>query len=156
MSVLATVGIPAEAFTFGEVLSINPGLHVRLDRVVPLGSTFIPYFWARDDSVEAIEAALRAEGDIESFRVVETVDDEALVRVEWSQGFDGLLDVLVETGATILEGEGSAERWTFQLRFDDREGLAAFYRGCTDRGISIDLEAVHNPSGGAAEGFDFT
>jgi len=145
MSVLATVAVAAEDFAFGGVLSTNPGLHVRLERVVPLGSTFVPYVWARDGSIETIETALRDEGDIESFRIVDAVGDEALIRVEWNRGLDGLFDVLVETGTTVLEGVGGADTWTFQLRFDDREDLAAFYRQCVEGGVSLDLKRVHNP-----------
>jgi predicted DNA binding protein len=158
MSVLAVIGVPAQDFTFGGTLTINPGLHVRLERVVPLGSTFIPYVWAKDDSVDAIEAALRAEDDIESFRIVDTVDGEALIRVEWVRDLDGLLDVMAETGATILEGEGGSDTWTFQLRFDDREDLTAFYQQCAEREISIDLKRVHNPGvrADAGAGLDLT
>ena len=145
MTVIATIGVSAEDFTFGEALTANPGIEVTLERVVPLGSTFVPYFWASDDSVEAIERALRAEADIESFKIVDRVEDEVLVRVEWEEDLDGLLDAIVETGATILQGVGSNDTWTFQLRFDDHEGLTAFYRQCVERGIAVDLRNVHNP-----------
>lgn len=156
MSVLATIGVDSEDFTFSGTLTANPGLHVRLERVVPLGSTSAPYFWARDGSVDAIEAALRAEDDIESFTVVDTVDGEALIRVEWVQGLDGLLGVMAETGATILEGEGGSDTWTFQLRFEDREDLTTFYRRCTEREISIDLKRVHDLGVRADAGRDMT
>jgi predicted DNA binding protein len=152
MSVIATVDVAAEDVTFGGVLTVNPGLHVRLECVVPLGSTFIPYFWASDDSLEAIEAALRTEGDIESFSIADSVDDEALVRVEWARDLDGLLDVMADSGATLLDGEGHADTWTFQLRFDDREDLTAFYRRCVDQGISLNLKDIHNPGVRAADG----
>ena len=145
MSVIATIESPAEEFTLGKALSTNSGIRVRLERVVPLGSTLIPYFWAEDGSVEAIERALRAEADIESFEIVDRVDGEALVRVEWREDLDGLVDAMVTTDATILQGVGSAERWRFQLRFDDHDSLTQFYRRCRDHDLTFELRSVHDP-----------
>jgi len=145
MSVIATVVVPAEDFALGAALSHNPGIRIELERVIPVGSTFIPYFWASDDSVEAIERTLSAEAAIESFNVVDTVDGDALVRVEWVEDVDGLLDALSDTGGTILEAVGEHDAWTFNLRFVDHDDLTAFYRECAPRGISLDLQSVHNP-----------
>jgi hypothetical protein len=145
MTVIATLDVAAADFTFGGALAANPGIEVRLERVIPLGSTFIPYFWATDDTVEDIERALRAEADIESFSVVDSVNGEALVRVEWEEDLDGLLDAMAATDATILEATGSDDTWTFQLRFPDHDSLTAFYRECAEHGISLDLQSVHNP-----------
>lgn len=144
MSVFATIEVPAEDFTLGGALTPNPGIRVSLDRVVPLGSTLGSYLWATDGSLEAIEAALRAEDDIESFRVVDTVNDEVLVRVKWRKDFSGLLDVLTRTGASVLEGEGGAGSWRFRLRFDDHDSLTAFYHRCVERGIDLDVKSIHN------------
>ena len=145
MSVIATVDIAAEDFRLGKALATNPGISVRLERVVPLGETFVPYFWASDDSVEDIETALEADTDIESFEVVDRVNGEALVRVEWEEDLDSLLDAMVETGAAILEAVGEAGTWSFRLRFPDHDDLTAFYRRCAEHGIAFDLRSVHNP-----------
>ena len=58
MSVIATFTVPAADFTLGQTISSNPGIRVRLDRVIPAGDNFIPYFWASDDSVGHIRAEL--------------------------------------------------------------------------------------------------
>lgn len=145
MSVIATLSIPAADFTLGGALSPNPGIRVRLERVIPVGETFIPYLWASNDALGEIESALRAEADISSFTIVDRLDDEALVRVEWDESVDGFLAVLARTNASILDGEGEADTWRFQLRFDDQDELTAFYRECADRGVAVTLESVHTP-----------
>ncbi|MFB6080764.1 MAG: helix-turn-helix domain-containing protein [Haloferacaceae archaeon] len=147
MSVISTIEVPAEAFTLGAALAVHPGVSIRLERVVPLGETFIPYVWITGggEGVEDVEAALRANSDVRAVRVVDTVDDEALVRLEWEKGIDGVLDAVVENEATILEAVGENDRWTMQLRFDDHADLTAFYRQCVERGLRIDLRSVHNP-----------
>ena len=145
MSVIATVEVPTETFILGDALCENPGIRVHLERIIPVGSTVIPYFWAANDDVDTIEAELQAESDIESFEIVDEADGEALVRVEWAEEIDGFLDVINDSGATIYEATGEANTWTFSLRFAEHDDLTEFYRECIDRGISLDLQTVHNP-----------
>lgn len=152
MSVIATIDVAADDFGLGGALTADSDLHVRLERVVPLGLANIPHVRVSDGSVEVIEAALRADVDVESFRVVETVADETRIHVEWTRDVGGLLEAMARTGATILEGAGHDGVWTLRLRFDDHEDLAAFSRRCTERGISLDLGCVHDPGVGAAPG----
>lgn len=145
MSVIASIEIPADSFRLGEAIASNPGLTVTLERVVPLGSTFIPYLWVEDHDVDAIERSLQAETDIESLEVVDRADGEALVRAEWAEKLDPVLDAIAASDATLLEGVGTDERWRFQLRFDDHDDLTAFYRRCAEEGISVEVLGVHNP-----------
>ncbi|MFC5972047.1 helix-turn-helix domain-containing protein [Halomarina salina] len=145
MSVIASIEIAAEDFSFGGALAADTGLRIRLERVVPMGSTFIPYFWVEDGSIEHIERSLESDGAIESVDVVDSLNGESLVRVRWEEDLDGLLDAMVETGAVILEGTGEEGRWTFQFRFPDHDALTDFYRQCIDRNIPLDLQSVHNP-----------
>jgi predicted DNA binding protein len=158
MSVLATVELPADAFVLDSALRENPGIRVRLERVIPAGSTFIPYFWASDDSIDAIEAALGADDDIASFEVLDSTDGETLVRAEWAEDIDGVLDALATANGSILEGVSEANTWTVSLRFPDHDDLSTFYRECADRDIRIDVQSIHNP--GIPEtlgiGFDIT
>lgn len=152
MSVIATVEVAAEDFTLGDLLGGNPDITVRLDHVIPLGETFIPYFWASNDAVGKIKRALREEPDIEAFRIVDTVDSESLVRVEWNEGFDGILDILIETSATILEAVGVGGTWTFHLRFAHHDDLTTFYRRSTEDGFAVEPRRVHNPARSGNDG----
>jgi len=145
MSVIATFTVPAADFTLGRTISSNHGIRVRLDRVIPAGESFIPYFWASNDSVEAIEAELSEETEIESFTIVDRTNGEALVRVEWSELTDELFEALAATSASILEGVGEEDTWRLQLRFDDHDQLSKFFRRCAEKEMSLHLETVHNP-----------
>jgi len=145
MSVIATIGLPADEFWLGSVLAVDPDLRIHLERVIPLGGSIVPYFWAADDALDGIQVALNDSPDIESFDIVDSLDGEVLVRVEWEDAEDALLDLLERHDGTILDAVGEAERWTMQLRFDRHEDLTAFYRGCVERGLTIDVKGVHNP-----------
>lgn len=146
MSVIAEFRVPADEFLLGRALQADPGLRVQLERVIPLGETLIPYVWVTDDSLAAIEAALREAPDIEAFAVVDTVDSEALVRIEWTGPTDRLVQGLLETDGVILTGVGAADTWDLQARFPDHDALATFHRHCADRGITVQLARIHNPS----------
>jgi len=145
MSVIATVVLPAEEFTLGAALTSDTEITLRLERVVPVGHTFIPYVWASDEAVENVETALRAEADVDAFEVVDRTNGDALVRIEWADRLDGFLDAVAGSNGTILEGVGEADTWRFQLRFDDHDALTAFYRRCREEGVPVTLERVHNP-----------
>ncbi|MDS0282093.1 bacterio-opsin activator domain-containing protein [Haloarcula onubensis] len=155
MSVFTIIAIPADAFLLEAALSENPDLNVRLERAVPTKSSFVPYFWVADHSIEAIEAALRADADIDSFEIVDSVAGENLVRASWASGVDGFLDALTDADGTILEGTAEAGSWRFSLRFPGHDDLSTFYRGCVDHGISVDVETVHNPGVPEMLGLDF-
>lgn len=146
MSTIAAIEVDADDFILGGALSANHGIRVRLERVIPIGETVIPYFWVSGDSREAIESALDAEADIETSAVVDTLDGEVLVKISWVKREGGLLDMMIAADATILEAIGEDGRWSIRLRFDDHQDLTAFYRGCVDRGISLDIGEVHNPA----------
>lgn len=145
MSVIVDVAVPTDDFTLGAALSANPDIRLSLERIIPIEQTFVPYLWASNDDLDEIKEAFTQEDDVESFIVADTVNDEALVRVDWAEQVNGFLEALVETNAAVLEGTGEADTWHFQLRFDSHETLSEFYKRCTEAGIRLQIEGVHNP-----------
>lgn len=158
MSVIATFEVAGKDFILGDVLESRPALRVRVEQVVPTDERVIPYLWASAESVEAVETALRAAMDVESFQVVEEIDGDVLVRVAWRAGLDGLLDAIADTSATVFEAVGEGGHWSLTVRFDTREALSAFYQRCADLGIPLDVVRVHGPDppGNTAADFGLT
>lgn len=156
MSVIARIGVPAEDFPLGQTLRASSHIRVQLERVIPLGETAIPYLWVSDDSIDAIEAAIDADPNVDAVDIVDEIDERALVRVDWQADSHGLLDTLAESDVVLLDGVGSGRSWEFDLRFADHEAMAAFYRECMDRDISVTLERVHNPADPEDLGLDFS
>lgn len=145
MSVIAEFSIPAEEFALGDLLEVRPGVRVRLESMIPTGHSLIPYFWVKSPDVDAIETALRESPLVTDVRVLDQVGDETLFRVAWSEELDGVVDAIRDSDSAILEGEGHGDHWSFRLRFPGNDELSGFYRSVTQKGISIDLEGVHNP-----------
>lgn len=145
MSVIANLTIPADQFALGDLLEVRSGVQVRLESMVPIGDVVVPYFWIRSPDVDAVKSALENSPFVEEVRVVDHVAEETLFRVDWADGVNGVLEAISNTEAVLIQETGHGDRWSFQLRFPESEALSTFYRGLVDKGISIDLESVHNP-----------
>lgn len=145
MSVIAEFTIPADEFALGHLLEVREGVKVRLESMIPTGGAMIPYFWVQSPDVEAVQEALLDSPIVHDVKVVDTVEEEALFRVNWAEEVDGLVTSIRQSDGVVLEGEGHGDYWTFQFRFPEYESLSTFYRDTVDTGITIDLENVHNP-----------
>jgi len=154
MSVIADVTVAAADFPFWQALQVDPNLQIRLERVIPLGQSMIPYLWVSDDSIDRIRAGIEADPNVDAFDIVDEIDSEALVRVEWHTPADGVLRHLAATDGVILDGVGEGHSWEFQLRFPAHEDLSAFFRRCTDEDISMTIQRVHNPGVPREPGMD--
>lgn len=145
MSVIAGVSVPAEEFALGHLLEVRPGVQIRLESMVPTGETMIPYFWVESPDIDAVEGALWESPMVQDVAIVDRVGNEALFRVAWEEDVDGLIEGIREADSVILGGNGHGDHWTFQLRFPEYDDLSSFYRAVVEKGISMDLESVHDP-----------
>ncbi|MFB6142661.1 MAG: bacterio-opsin activator domain-containing protein [Halorientalis sp.] len=143
MATEATVTIPSETFPLGTIFETLPGVEVELERIVPGVDAVIPYFWVRGTSTDDIEAAFSAHPGVTNIRPVDSVEDENLLRVEWDPAYVGILTTLTETDVVVVRAVGTNEQWTFEVRGDSRNDVAAFIRLCEDREIPVILTALH-------------
>ena len=100
MATEATFTIPSDQFPLGTLFEQLPGVTVELERIIPAQDVVIPYFWVRGTNVDDIEDAFLDHAGVENIRLVDSVDDEYLLRVEWSLDYDGVLSTLMETGGS--------------------------------------------------------
>lgn len=145
MSVIARFSIPAEQFALGDVLEVREGIQVRLESMIPTGTSTVPYLWVPSGDADAVRTALQNSLLVDTVRLVDETGSETLVRVDWSSEVNGLLDVFESSEAVVLEAEGRGDYWSFRLRFPDHQSLSEFYRTCIDEGIRLDLDEVNNP-----------
>jgi len=80
---------------------------------------------------------------VKDIRLVDSIEDEYLLRVEWALDYDDVLTVLAETEVPLIEATGTNRQWTFEIRGDDRSGIAAFQRRCRELDIPITLTELH-------------
>ncbi|MFC6718378.1 helix-turn-helix domain-containing protein [Natrialbaceae archaeon GCM10025810] len=143
MATEATFIVPSEQFPLGTIFEQLPGVTVELERIIPARDVVIPYFWVRGIAVDDIEGAFTEHPGVERIEFVDSVQDEYLLRVEWAVGYDDVLTTLTETSIALIEAVGTNERWTFEIRGDDRSDIAAFQSRCRELDIPITLTELH-------------
>jgi predicted DNA binding protein len=142
MAVIVEILIPASAFDLGRVTQAAAGMHVELERVVPVGDQVMPFFWATGDDFETFEANVRDHGIVEDLELVAQVGDRALYHVEWRDSVANLTEAIASSEATIIEAHGS-DPWLFRMRFLDRERLRKFHDDCHDHDIDIEIDRLY-------------
>ena len=143
MATEATFTVPSSEFPLGTVFEQLPEVAVELERIVPGTEVTIPYLWVRGTHVADIEAAFTDHEGVRNLRLIDSVEDEYLLRVEWAPSYEGILTMLIDLELALIEVVGTNEQWTFEVRGDERNDIAEFQRLCRDRDIPITLTAVH-------------
>lgn len=143
MATEATVTVPSDQFPLGTVFTQIPGASVELERLIPSKDVVIPYFWIRGTHVENIEEAFSEHPGVKRIQLVDSVENEYLLRVEWSPEYDDVLSVLVEADIPLIKATGTDEQWTFDIRGDTRSDIATFHSRCQEMGIPVTLTELH-------------
>jgi predicted DNA binding protein len=143
MATEATFTVPSAQFPLGTVFEQLPDVTVELERIIPAQDVVIPYFWVRGTDVDNIEGAFRHHPGVKNIRLVDSVEDQYLLRVEWILEYDGVLSTLIETNVPLIEAVGTTEQWTFDVRGDDRRDIAAFQERCRELDIPVTLTKIH-------------
>lgn len=139
----ATFTAASDEFPLGTVFEQLPGVTVELERVIPGPEVVIPYVWVRGVHADDVESQFSEHPGVMDLRLVDSVDDEYLFRVEWDPTYEGILSTLAETRIPLIEVTGTHEHWTFEIRGDSREDVAEFQRLCLERDIPITMTALH-------------
>jgi predicted DNA binding protein len=143
MATEATFTVPSDQFPLGTVFHEMPNVTVKLDRLIPAKDVVVPYFWVRGSKVDSIEDAFNESQGVRAIRLVDSVEDEYLLRVEWALEHDDVLTILAETGIPLIKATGTDTQWTFEVRGDDRTDIADFQRQCREVDIPITLTELH-------------
>ena len=143
MATEATFTISSTQFPLGTVFDQLPDVTVKIERIIPAHDAVIPYFWVRGTEVEDIESAFTEHPGVNEIRLVDSVDDEYLLRVEWALDYDDVLTVLAETEVPVIEATGTNRQWIFEIRGDDRSDIADFRQRCRDLDIPTTLTKLH-------------
>lgn len=143
MATEATFTIPSGKFPLGSVFEGLSGVTVTLERIIPGADVVIPYFWVQGTEVDDIEAEFDDHEGLKAIHLVDSVENQYLMRVEWAADYDGVLSSLQDTGVPLIQAEGTDDKWTFDIRGDHHRDIAAFQRRCREIGIPMTLTALH-------------
>lgn len=143
MAIEASFTVDPSDFPLSVVLDRLPDATVELDRVVPTSEAVIPYFWISAEDPGELGADLSDEAGIEQVHVIDELNEQIFVRIDWDLAHDSVLTAIVDTDVTLLSGIGNSERWTFEVRASDQRKISAFQTYCGERGIPIELTQLH-------------
>jgi len=147
---------PTEEFPLGSVFENLPDVTVELERLVPHEDLVVHYFWVRGVETEGIESEFEAHVGATNIRLVDSINDEYLMRVEWEDAYFGVLSALAEANVVVLSGIGRKDEWRFEVRGESREAIAEFREYCQEQDISITITAVHAMLPIQGEGYELT
>jgi predicted DNA binding protein len=145
MSVLATISVPATEFPLGNALEVTPDARISVETMVPTQTSVMPYFWVPTEHADAIIAALRNDSLVASVAELDDADDRTLLRVEWTDEVNGLIEAFHEWDAAVTTATGTGDDWTFEIRFPDYDDLSGFYRQVVENDIPVELTQIHKP-----------
>jgi hypothetical protein len=145
MSVIAEIQIEGD-FALSELFTELPDVRVQLERVVPAGERTVPLIWIHADDPEPAEQTLREHRLIESITQLDTFEDRALYRIEWTEQPDSIFEALRSQWADLLDAVGVGESWTFELRFPTHDALSEFHSHCTAAGLPLSVSRIYRPS----------
>lgn len=142
MATEATFTLPPDEFPLGIAFEELSGVTIELERIVPGVDNIIPYFWVRQTQTVDIEAMFTDHPGIHDVRLVDSVEDEHLLRIRWDPAHEGVLSALSETGVTLINAVGTTEQWTFDVRGENRGNISEFQQLCRARDIPTTLTAL--------------
>lgn len=147
---------PAAEFPLGTVFENLPGVTVELERLVPNRDLVIPYFWVRGAEVADIEASFEGHPGVQAVKLVDSLDDESLMRVSWDREYVGILSALSAAELVVLSAVGTSEGWEFEVRGETHEEVGEFRSYCQEHDIPVEVTAVHALLPVQGEGYELT
>ncbi|ADB61031.1 Bacterio-opsin activator HTH domain protein [Haloterrigena turkmenica DSM 5511] len=143
MAIEASFTVDQPEFPLNAVFEQLPDATVELDRVVPTSDAVIPYFWIYAERITELTLDLTGDEGVDDVTVIDELDEQLFVRIDWNLDHESVLTAIVETDVTLLSGIGTAENWTFELRSSDQQEVSEFQSYCRKNGIPIRLTQLH-------------
>lgn len=144
MTSIADIIVPADAFELGRLLDRLPGASIELAQLVPLENSIIPLFWVVGGDPAEIQSILRESPLTESVEHIVTDERRNLFSVEWNLAVNGLIELLVDTDAKVLEAQNMVDGWEFRIQFPTHEALSTFRARCEEASIPLVLRRLYN------------
>ena len=139
MATVAEFTLNSHEFPLGTVFTKLPDVTVQLERIVPDANGVIPYFWVRGTETDAIIDQFSSHPGVRDIELVDSVNDEYLLRCRWVSEHESVLDALVDPEVILLSAVGTKEQWTFEIRGESRKAIANFRIYCHQHDLPITL-----------------
>lgn len=146
MSVIVDLSLPPSEFELGRILDLEGGTSVTLETMVPLGTRAVPFFRLGGDARTSFEEQVRTHPAVYDIHVVNTSGDETLYALDWQITRDSFFQGVLSQDGHVLEASGTAQTWSFEIRFPSHDALDAFNEHCETEHVQLTIERVFNPT----------
>lgn len=143
MTIDATFTVDRDEFPLSTVFKQLPDATIELDRIVPTSGAVVPYFWIFAEDTSDLTKDLKDEIGIDSVQIIDELEEQMFIRVEWNLDHESVLTALINTDVTLLSGRGDSEGWTFEVRASKQQPISAFQTYCNENDIQTELVELH-------------
>lgn len=143
MAVQLTFTVEPDGFPFATTFLSHPEATIELERIIPTHEWVTSYVWVRGIHDEARPTLDNAHSDVVRSEFIDSVNHDHLFRIDWDTSENRLLTGLHESNVTLLSATGTNSGWTFEIRGDDREAIAAFNTYCDTYDVPITIVEIH-------------
>lgn len=125
MSTVVVGEIPTEEFALAETFEQVPGVTFESERAVDhADDVAMPLLWARDADGRRVYRALRRDSSTESVTPLADFGDQQLYRIIWNTDVRETLELLTDSGGSILDVRGDPTRWQFRVFYPNRGSIS--------------------------------
>ena len=143
MAIEASFTIDQPEFPLHAVFEALPDANIELDRVVPTKDAVVPYFWIYSENISELSADMGDDEGVDDFKVIDELEEQMLVRIDWNLDHESVLTAIVNTDVTLLSGLGDEKNWTFEVRSSDQKQVSEFQTYCHENDVPITLAQLH-------------
>lgn len=148
MSIIAEFHVSADDCLLQRTLRERPDLRLEAERTVGYNrETFMPFLWVTGDELTGIEAILREDPTVRAVTPLDTFDAASLYEFDWHPDAESVVHAIPDTGVAVLNARGRSDTWEIQMRFADRDALAAFRTECDENDIALVTRWTMHPEG---------
>ncbi len=148
MPAITEFRLPAADVALETALDRAPEATIRLERSI---STGFPAVLVSGSAVETVDAALAADGSVDSFER-RSRSERTLYDVVFAPPARDRLETVLAGEGTVLEATAAEGRWHLELRFPDRDALRLCHDRLADRGMEATIGRIANVTDGPGAG----
>lgn len=145
MTSIVEVSVPATDLALGETFRNSPDVIVEsVQAAAANGNTALSVLTV--EGGEDVERAMEHDPTVESVSALATLDEESVLRVDWTTSTADRFRVLHPDDGVVLETRATDGTWCFRVLFGEYDATDAWYRECRDSGLRLDVESVYDPT----------
>lgn len=146
MAVIVDLTIPADGFELGQILRIEGQTEITVEKMVPLGDQPIPFIRVHNSMRDGFEQTIREHPSVNKIQLINSHEDKSLYALDWKSSDNSILRVIRDLDGVILDASGTADMWSFVVRFRTHEALSEFQTYYLEQNIGVSIKHIYNPT----------